>query len=164
MAAYERNTGSPHPLAGGIIASSKRDTGSVVLTEDSASFWYTTISIGTPAEDFTGENLFSPAQNWPFDLWRVQLSLTPGAVISSSLQSIVTCPAQGTKRMIHLLAPPRKIKARSSRFPIRMVRLSVASNMVKLLSSPVWLYVEPFFSFLSLQSAYTSHHRRRTRL
>jgi hypothetical protein len=54
---------------------------------------------------------------------------------------------QATKRMIHLLAPPRKIEARCSGFPMEMVRLSAASNMVKLLSLPVWLYVELRFLF-----------------
>jgi hypothetical protein len=68
MAAYERNTGSPHPLIGGIVTSSKRDTGSVQLTDYYADLWYGTISIGTPAKSFTGVTLFSPVQNWPSDL------------------------------------------------------------------------------------------------
>ena len=68
MAAYERNTGRPHPLDGGIITSSKRATGSDPLTDYYADLWYGTISIGTPPEDFTGVTLFSPIQNWPSDL------------------------------------------------------------------------------------------------
>jgi hypothetical protein len=98
MAAYERNTGRPHPLVGGIIMSNKRDTGSDPLTDYSADLWYGTISIGTPPEDFTGVTLC-----------RIQWTLTQGAVISSSLQRIAPRPAQGTERMIHLLAPPRTI-------------------------------------------------------
>ena len=68
MAAYERNTGRPHPLLGGIKASSKRDTGSVPLINDNAELWYGTLSIGTPAKDFTGVTLIFPIQNWPSDL------------------------------------------------------------------------------------------------
>jgi hypothetical protein len=70
MAAYERNTGKPHPLVGGIITSSKRDTGtgSVPLTDYDDAVWYGTISIGTPPKDFTGVTLFFPVQNWPSDL------------------------------------------------------------------------------------------------
>ena len=60
MAAYERNTGSPHPLAGGIKTSSKRNTGSDLLTDYYNDLWYGTISIGTPPEDFTGVNWFFP--------------------------------------------------------------------------------------------------------
>ncbi|KAF8492841.1 acid protease [Russula emetica] len=60
MAAYERNTGSPHPL---------RDTGSVLLTDYDDYLWYGTISIGTPAKDFTvdfdtgSSDLFVPSKN-----------------------------------------------------------------------------------------------------
>jgi hypothetical protein len=54
MAAYERNTGRPHPLVGSIITLSKRDTGSVPLTDYEDDLWYGTIAIGTPARNFTG--------------------------------------------------------------------------------------------------------------
>jgi cathepsin D len=68
MAAYERNTGKPHSLLGGIIALSKRNAGSVSLTDYSAELWYGSISIGKPPKAFTGVTLFSPIQNWPSDL------------------------------------------------------------------------------------------------
>jgi cathepsin D len=68
MAAYQRNTGSPHPLLGGITTSNKRDTGRVQLVDYNADLWYGTISIGTPAQDFLSVTLFSPVQDWPSDL------------------------------------------------------------------------------------------------
>src|SRR6266849_5239916 len=61
MAAYRRNTGTKHPLIGGIRTSSKQ-TGSVPLIDDYFS-WYGTISIGTPPKNFTGKTLLSPVQN-----------------------------------------------------------------------------------------------------
>ena len=63
MAAYERNTGKPHSLLGGIIALSKRDVGSDSLTDDNAQLWYGTISVGTPPKTFTGVTFFFPIQN-----------------------------------------------------------------------------------------------------
>jgi len=63
MAAYERNTGRPHPLVGGITTSSKRDTGSDPLTDYYADLWYGSISIGSPAKVFTGVILLSSVQN-----------------------------------------------------------------------------------------------------
>jgi cathepsin D len=79
MAAYERNTGSPHPLIGGIITSSKRDTGSVPLIDYYADLWYGNISIGTPAKDFTGVTLFFPVQNWPSDLMSCTVDFDTGS-------------------------------------------------------------------------------------
>jgi cathepsin D len=69
MVAYERNTGEPHPLSSGIEKSStgKRDTGSVPLADNNDALWYGTISVGTPAENFTGVTLLSSVQNWPSD-------------------------------------------------------------------------------------------------
>jgi len=67
MVAYEGNTGTPHPLIGGLITSSKRDSGSDALTDYYAELWYGTISIGTPAKAFAGMNLLSPVQNRPSD-------------------------------------------------------------------------------------------------
>jgi cathepsin D len=62
MAAYEMNTGETHPLVGGIVTLSRRDTGtgSDTLTDYYSVFWYGTISIGTPAVCFTGVPLFCP--------------------------------------------------------------------------------------------------------
>ena len=58
MAAYERNTGSQHPLASGIITSIKRSVGIVPLTNNDFFMWYGIISIGTPAKDFKGVILY----------------------------------------------------------------------------------------------------------
>jgi cathepsin D len=68
MAAYQRNTGSPHPLLGGITTSNKREVGSVQLVDDNDYLWYGTISIGSPPKDFLGVTLFSPVQDWPSDI------------------------------------------------------------------------------------------------
>jgi cathepsin D len=57
MAAYEKNTGKPHPLSGGIKTSSKRATGSDWLTDDNSELWYGSISVGTPPVSFTGTTL-----------------------------------------------------------------------------------------------------------
>ena len=51
---YERNTGSPHPLAAGLSKKAKRATGKDALTDDDAELWYGTISVGTPAKTYTG--------------------------------------------------------------------------------------------------------------
>ncbi|TFK51920.1 acid protease [Heliocybe sulcata] len=52
FAAYQKNTGSPHPLAAK-SASRKRDTGSDSLTDDNSELWYGTIEVGTPATRYT---------------------------------------------------------------------------------------------------------------
>ena len=58
MAAYERNTGEPHPLSGGIrtLGTGKRDAGpgGVTLTDFDEELWFGTISVGTPPRIFTG--------------------------------------------------------------------------------------------------------------
>jgi cathepsin D len=59
MAAFQRNTGQPHPLAGGIKTTSKRAAGGVSLTDASNFLWYGSIQIGTPAVTFTGMTLSS---------------------------------------------------------------------------------------------------------
>jgi len=55
MALYEKNTGKPYPLSGGIKTSRKRGSGSgaVPLTNNQFISWYGTISIGTPPVEFT---------------------------------------------------------------------------------------------------------------
>ncbi|TFY69453.1 hypothetical protein EVG20_g3167 [Dentipellis fragilis] len=68
--AFERNTGAKHPSDTASIK--KRATGADPLTDDEGELWQGTISVGSPAKTFTGEN-FS--------------TLTPAAVISS-------CPAR----------------------------------------------------------------------
>jgi cathepsin D len=57
FAAFERNTGAPHALAGSLKTVQKRQTGSESLTSDAQKLWYGTISVGTPAKTFTGEPL-----------------------------------------------------------------------------------------------------------
>ncbi|KAH8827704.1 acid protease [Flagelloscypha sp. PMI_526] len=67
LEAYERNTGSAHPLAKVINPSKKRDTGSISLTDDAEELWYAAISVGTPAVKYTvdfdtgSSDLFLPA-------------------------------------------------------------------------------------------------------
>ncbi|KAI0032971.1 acid protease [Vararia minispora EC-137] len=70
FAAFERNTGAPHPLAKALTSHRKRATeGSIQLTNDANSLWYGTISVGTPAGDFTvdfdtgSSDLFLPGPN-----------------------------------------------------------------------------------------------------
>ncbi|KAI0292907.1 acid protease [Russula brevipes] len=53
FAAYEKNTGVIHPLAGSIHNPHKRDTGSDPLTDDQNSLWFGNITIGTPSVSFT---------------------------------------------------------------------------------------------------------------
>lgn len=90
----------------------------------------------------------------------MQWTSTQGAVTFSFLQVIATRPAQGTKRMTHLLALLRAILEKPSRLHMETVRLSAASSIMTLLGLLVWLYVELGFLFYPLQSAYTSQHRR----
>ncbi|KAH7884062.1 acid protease [Phlebopus sp. FC_14] len=49
--AYERNTGTAHPSA--LKGVQKRGSGSDALTDDASTMWYGTISVGTPAKDYT---------------------------------------------------------------------------------------------------------------
>jgi hypothetical protein len=62
MAAYKTNTGETHPLVGGIVTLSRRDSGSGsdTLTNYYSALWYGAISIGTPPVCFTSVSLFSP--------------------------------------------------------------------------------------------------------
>jgi hypothetical protein len=55
MAVYQENTGSPHPLSGGIQSSRKRGS-PLPLTDDGAqqALWYGAITVGTPPVTFTG--------------------------------------------------------------------------------------------------------------
>ncbi|KAG1722912.1 acid protease [Suillus lakei] len=56
MGAYERNTGSPHPLSGrsNVRSVAKRTTnGNVPLTNYDADLWYGEIEVGTPPKTFT---------------------------------------------------------------------------------------------------------------
>ncbi|KAI0048764.1 acid protease [Auriscalpium vulgare] len=53
FSAYERNTGTPHPLANGSAALQTRATGSDSLAADGQQLWYGAISVGTPKKLFT---------------------------------------------------------------------------------------------------------------
>ena len=53
MNAYEKNTGTPHPLSA-IKTSTKHATGGDPLTNSGEQLWYGSISIGTPRRAFTG--------------------------------------------------------------------------------------------------------------
>jgi hypothetical protein len=60
LAAYERNTGSRHPLdtrsrTSSIGPSRRAISGTVDLRNQEAELWYGPISIGTPPQDFTSE-------------------------------------------------------------------------------------------------------------
>jgi cathepsin D len=54
LAAYEKNTGSKHPLVSNSTID-KRATGKDPLTDDSAQLWYGSISVGTPSKTYTGK-------------------------------------------------------------------------------------------------------------
>ena len=129
MAAYKKNTGKPHPSSGGIKKSSRRSTGSVSLINLYLDLWYGTISIGTPPVDYTGMTL-SFSQRLLSDLCRIQCSLIPGAVTSLFPQGVADRPAQGTKSMTHLLAPPRTISGSLSRLHMEMAQMSPACNIL----------------------------------
>ncbi|KAF8485660.1 aspartic peptidase domain-containing protein, partial [Russula emetica] len=68
MAAYQRNTGKQHPLAGGIKTSSKQ-VGRDPLIDNNNFLWSGNISIGTPPKSFTvdintgGSDLFVASKN-----------------------------------------------------------------------------------------------------
>jgi cathepsin D len=55
FAAFERNTGVTHSLAGSLKGLQNRQAGDVPLTDEAATLWYGTISVGTPERKFTGE-------------------------------------------------------------------------------------------------------------
>ena len=57
LAAYEKNTGSKHPLATNSTID-KRATGKDPLTDDNAQLWYGSISVGTPSKTYTGKLSF----------------------------------------------------------------------------------------------------------
>lgn len=57
--AFEKNTGFAHPSHTQQL--SKRATGSDELTDDSGSLWQGTISVGSPAVEYTGMCHFLPS-------------------------------------------------------------------------------------------------------
>ena len=54
FAAYERNTGEPHPLCGSLSLSRRGSTGADALTDNDFVSWYGDISVGTPLKSFSG--------------------------------------------------------------------------------------------------------------
>ena len=52
---FEKNTGAPHPAASALKGSQRRATGADPLTDYKEQLWYGTISVGTPANTFTGK-------------------------------------------------------------------------------------------------------------
>lgn len=53
FATYKRNTGKLHPLSGSVRLSG-RASSSDLLTDDNATLWFGTISVGTPSLPFNG--------------------------------------------------------------------------------------------------------------
>lgn len=54
FAAYETNTGKPHPLAAGRGPQiARRSTGSAPLIDNDGQLWYGDVGVGTPAVTFT---------------------------------------------------------------------------------------------------------------
>ncbi|KAI9453014.1 acid protease [Lactarius psammicola] len=66
--AFERNTGAAHPGASRLMRSTKRGNGDP-LTDNLAEFWYGSITVGTPAMNYTvdfdtgSSDFFLPASN-----------------------------------------------------------------------------------------------------
>ncbi|KAG6837527.1 hypothetical protein H0H93_007708 [Arthromyces matolae] len=59
--AYKRNTGSSHP--NDRRAQTRRETGSLELTDDSGSLWYGTIQVGTPAVEYVGHTRYDTSKS-----------------------------------------------------------------------------------------------------
>jgi len=53
FAAFERNTGSKHPLAASLALASRRGNSAVQLTDNGEILWYDGIAVGTPPKTFT---------------------------------------------------------------------------------------------------------------
>lgn len=54
FSAYKKNTGLNHPLASAIQTKVKRAGRGVPLTNDRSQVWYGSISVGVPAQTYTG--------------------------------------------------------------------------------------------------------------
>ena len=162
MAAYQKNTGSQHPLIGGILTLSKRDTGhgSVPLTDYYAYLWYGTISIGTPAEEFTGVTFFLLFNLTVADPVTCIVDFDTGSsdlfVPSTSCDS--TCSGH------NLYEPSDDSHDLGKKFALAYADGSTVSG--EEYSDDVTIaglvVRRATFSSLLPQSAYTSHRRRRT--
>ncbi len=58
---YYQNTATRHPFAPNPKRSQKRSSGSDPLVDWQSAYWYGTLSIGTPAKNFTGESSYDTA-------------------------------------------------------------------------------------------------------
>ena len=81
FAAYERNTGTKHPLAKNI----KREPGasSLPLVYDGDDGWYGNIDIGTPGQNFIGMAFLASSPSRSLTLALIQWSSILAAAISS---------------------------------------------------------------------------------
>jgi cathepsin D len=58
MEAYQRNTGTPHPLSSRFdVRSVAKRNGNVPLVDYNADLWYGEIDVGTPPKKYTGSYL-----------------------------------------------------------------------------------------------------------
>ena len=162
MTAYQRNTGKQHPLQGGIKTSSKRGTGSDPLTDFYSALWYGTISIGTPAKDFTGLTLFSLNQNWPSDPMSYAVDFDTGS--SDLFVPSKDCDSSCSGHKAYDPSASFTSHDLGKTFTLQYGDGSTVSGEQysdKVLIAGL-VVCRATFSFLSLQSAYTSHHTRRT--
>lgn len=94
LAAYEKNTGHPHPEAVPSSTASKRQTASVPLTdEQSGKYWQGRITVGSPPVQFTvdfdtgSSDLFLPSNSCKDASCNGRTLYTPSADANSTNQT-----------------------------------------------------------------------------